>query len=87
MVVTHRPSILALVDRIIVVEEGKIVADGPKEQVLAALEGKNKGRAQPRQVAEQAAQTPAPANDASATPVQPQADAEPAQVAAEEAAV
>ena len=40
IVVTHRPSILALVDRIIVVEEGKVVADGLKDQVIAALEGK-----------------------------------------------
>ncbi|BAN96502.1 hypothetical protein E05_17360 [Plautia stali symbiont] len=78
IVVTHRPSILALVDRIIVVEEGKIVADGPKEQVLAALEGKGKTRQPPRQAVEQAA--PAPANDASAT-------SEPAVAAAEEAAV
>ncbi len=80
IVVTHRPSILALVDRIIVVEEGKIVADGPKEQVLAALEGKGKTRQPPRQAVEQAARAPAPANDASAT-------SEPAVAAAEEAAV
>ncbi|MCI0152113.1 type I secretion system permease/ATPase [Paraburkholderia sediminicola] len=40
VVVTHRPSLLALVDRIVVVEEGKVVADGPKEQILAALSGK-----------------------------------------------
>jgi ATP-binding cassette subfamily C protein LapB len=37
VVVTHRPSLLALVDRIVVVDSGKIVADGPKEKVLAAL--------------------------------------------------
>jgi ATP-binding cassette subfamily C protein LapB len=36
-VVTHRPSLLALVDRIIVVDGGKVVTDGPKEAVLAAL--------------------------------------------------
>ncbi len=56
VVVTHRPSILTLVDRIIVVEEGKIVADGPKEQVLAALENK----------AGKARQTPSGAVDARA---------------------
>jgi ATP-binding cassette subfamily C protein LapB len=39
VIVTHRPSILALVDRIIVVEDGKVVADGPKERILAALSG------------------------------------------------
>jgi ATP-binding cassette subfamily C protein LapB len=76
VVVTHRPSILALVDRIIVVEEGKVVADGPKDQVLAALEGKNKARKQPRQAVEPAVRAPAPANDSA-----------PKQAAAEEAAV
>ncbi len=37
VVVTHRPSVLSLVDRIIVVDGGKIVADGPKANVMAAL--------------------------------------------------
>jgi ATP-binding cassette subfamily C protein LapB len=40
IVVTHRPSMLALVDRIIVVEEGQIVLDGPKDTVLAKLQQK-----------------------------------------------
>lgn len=40
VLVTHRPSLLAMVSRIIVVEDGKIVADGPKEQVLAKLAAK-----------------------------------------------
>ena len=47
---THRSSLLTLVDRIIVMDAGKIVADGPKEKVLDALkrglirgtEGENK---------------------------------------------
>ncbi|MBP9643689.1 MAG: ATP-binding cassette domain-containing protein, partial [Budvicia sp.] len=34
VVATHRLSILALVDRIIVVDGGKIVMDGPKQQIL-----------------------------------------------------
>ncbi|MGU7816129.1 type I secretion system permease/ATPase [Burkholderia sp. AW49-1] len=42
VVVTHRPSLLALVDRIIVVEEGKVVADGPKSKILAALSGESR---------------------------------------------
>lgn len=42
VVVTHRPSLLALVERIIVVDDGKVVADGPKDQVLAALSGNAK---------------------------------------------
>lgn len=37
VVVTHRPSVLALVDRLIVMEDGAVVMDGPKAQVLAAL--------------------------------------------------
>lgn len=40
VVVTHRPSLLALVDRIVVVDDGKIVADGPKAEILAKLSGK-----------------------------------------------
>lgn len=35
--VTHRSSMLNVVDRIIVLEDGKIFADGPKEEVLKAL--------------------------------------------------
>ena len=34
---THRYSLLELVDRIIVLDNGRIVADGPKQQVMAAL--------------------------------------------------
>ena len=37
MVITHRSSLFDLVDRIIVIDGGKIVADGPKEQVMEAL--------------------------------------------------
>ncbi|WP_241294177.1 type I secretion system permease/ATPase [Burkholderia stabilis] len=39
VVVTHRTSLLALVDRIVIVDQGKIAMDGPKAQVLAALSG------------------------------------------------
>ncbi len=34
LVATHKRSILSLVDRIIVIDRGQVVADGPKEQVL-----------------------------------------------------
>jgi ATP-binding cassette subfamily C protein LapB len=34
---THRSSLLSLVDRIIVMDAGKIVANGPKANVLEAL--------------------------------------------------
>ena len=39
VVVTHRTALLALVDRIVVVDEGKVVADGPKDLILAQLTG------------------------------------------------
>ena len=39
VVVTHRPSLLQLVDRIIVIDDGKVATDGPKDAVLAALRG------------------------------------------------
>lgn len=35
LVATHRPALFALCDRIIVLEGGRIVADGPKDQILA----------------------------------------------------
>ncbi len=37
LLVTHRTSLLSLVDRIIILDAGRIVADGPKEQILTAL--------------------------------------------------
>jgi ATP-binding cassette subfamily C protein LapB len=37
LVVTHRPHILQIVDRILVIDQGRVVADGSKEAVLAKL--------------------------------------------------
>lgn len=37
ILVTHRASLLDLVDRLLVVDNGRLVADGPKQQVLDAL--------------------------------------------------
>ncbi|ENV32570.1 putative ATP-binding component of a transport system [Acinetobacter gerneri DSM 14967 = CIP 107464 = MTCC 9824] len=34
VVATHRRAVLELVDRIIVVNEGRIVMDGPRDQIL-----------------------------------------------------
>jgi len=45
IIVTHRTSLLDLVDRIIVVDAGKIVADGPKNQVVEALRQGRIGKA------------------------------------------
>jgi ATP-binding cassette subfamily C protein LapB len=47
VVVTHRPALLDVVDRIIVVDGGKILADGPKAKVLAMLAGQKPGHVQP----------------------------------------
>jgi ATP-binding cassette subfamily C protein LapB len=37
IVATHRAALLDLVDRIILMQDGRIVADGPKDQVLRNL--------------------------------------------------
>jgi ATP-binding cassette, subfamily C, bacterial LapB len=39
VMVTHRPAVLELVNRVVVVDAGRVVLDGPKDQVLAALNG------------------------------------------------
>jgi len=44
ILVTHRNSLLDLVDRLIVVDRGRVVADGPKEQVTQALLNGKVGR-------------------------------------------
>ncbi|HSP56808.1 MAG TPA: ATP-binding cassette domain-containing protein, partial [Halomonas sp.] len=45
IVVTHRTSLLSLVDRIIVIDAGKVVADGPRDKVVDALRSGQIGRA------------------------------------------
>ena len=37
VIATHKPAMLELVDRLIILDEGKVVADGPRESVLQAL--------------------------------------------------
>ncbi|MCY1440411.1 Heterocyst differentiation ATP-binding protein HepA [compost metagenome] len=44
LLITHRTAMLSLVDRLIVLDGGKIVADGPKDAVIEAL---RKGRVGP----------------------------------------
>ncbi|PCH60890.1 MAG: type I secretion system permease/ATPase [Gammaproteobacteria bacterium] len=39
ILVTHKAPMLALVERLVVIEDGRIVMDGPKEKVLEALKG------------------------------------------------
>ena len=40
LLVTHKTSMLSLVDRLIVLNDGKIIADGPRDEVLKMLAGK-----------------------------------------------
>jgi ATP-binding cassette subfamily C protein LapB len=57
VLVTHRMAMLALVDRLIVMDRGRIVADGPRDEVLKAL-SQQRAPEEPR---------PAPASDGGAT--------------------
>jgi len=41
VLVTHKAPMLDLVERLVVIDDGKIILDGPKEQVLKALQSKN----------------------------------------------
>lgn len=45
IIVTHRNSLLDLATRVIVLDDGKVVADGPRDQVIQALQGGRIGRA------------------------------------------
>jgi ATP-binding cassette subfamily C protein LapB len=71
IMVTHRPAVLDLVNRVAVVDGGKLVMDGPKAQALAALSG-----AKPATAGSSGAPPPAPTNvhlHPAAQPVQRQA--------------
>lgn len=43
LLVTHKAPMLDLVERLIVIDEGRIVMDGPKEEVLNSLKGAQNG--------------------------------------------
>jgi ATP-binding cassette subfamily C protein LapB len=45
IIVTHRTSLMDLADRIIVMDDGVVVADGPKDRVIAALQSGQVARA------------------------------------------
>jgi ATP-binding cassette subfamily C protein LapB len=36
---THRPSLLSMVDRILVFDRGRLVADGPRDEIIARMKG------------------------------------------------
>jgi ATP-binding cassette subfamily C protein LapB len=40
IIVTHKTAMMALVDRLILIDDGRVVMDGPKQNVLAALQKK-----------------------------------------------
>jgi ATP-binding cassette subfamily C protein LapB len=42
ILITHKAPMLDLVERLIVLDEGRVVLDGKKDKVLAALQGENK---------------------------------------------
>lgn len=66
VVVTHRSSMLSLVNRIIIVEDGKVVADGPKAEILKMLQGG--GEKKPEQAPEKKVQEEAAAVKPDAVP-------------------
>jgi ATP-binding cassette subfamily C protein LapB len=45
VLISHRTSLLDLVDRIIVMDGGRIMADGTKEQIMTALRQGRIGKA------------------------------------------
>lgn len=45
VVVTHRRQVLGLVNRVVVVDQGKVVMDGPRDAVLAKLAENEKNKA------------------------------------------
>lgn len=47
--VTHRGSMLQIADRVLVVEGGRIVANGPRDEVLQKLQGGQQQGGEPSQ--------------------------------------
>ena len=78
VIMTHRTSVLAVVDKMLILHDGQSKAFGPRDDVLAALA---KGNAEAMQAASAGAQPKAgPAGPASPThPVSPASPASPAQ--------
>lgn len=49
VLVTHRPALLKLVDRIVVMDNGRVVADGPRDQILSNAAATQAAAAKARQ--------------------------------------
>ena len=47
--ITHRPGILAVADRLLILRDGVVQADGPRDEVLAALRAAQAAGASPPQ--------------------------------------
>ena len=74
IVVTHRPALLELVDRLIVLDRNGVQADGPKDKVMAALT-----RRSAQKKGQQTPPAPLPAGDT--VPTSDSTSGEPAQAA------
>lgn len=81
IVVTHKPSLLPLVNHIIVVANHQIVMAGPRDQILARLAGQTPGQPQPQQQAPQQQPHPQQQPQPQPQPMQAQAAARPQQPA------
>jgi ATP-binding cassette subfamily C protein LapB len=46
LVATHRHNMLSVVDRLIVIDGGRILADGPREEVLKHLTKSSQGQSE-----------------------------------------
>ena len=44
IVATHRAALLSLVDRVIWLDQGRVLADGPRDEILARINAKSAGR-------------------------------------------
>lgn len=53
IMITHRTSLMGLIDRILLLENGQLIADGPRDDVLAVLSGKKKPGASVKTLSDQ----------------------------------
>ena len=74
VIVTHRPHVLQIVDRVVVIEQGRVVADGPRNQVVEQLaRGMQVQQAQTQQATQPTVQVTQPVTQPAAPVSQPAA--------------